>query len=215
LIFEAMIRVMIFEDNQDLAEGLSGIIDESGDLELCGIFSNAKDAARKVTSLRPDVILMDIDMPGTGGMDGLREIRQTNEAVSLLMFTVFDDNHYIFQAICEGATGYLLKTTEPDKLLQSIREAYNGGSPMTPVIARKVLKLFSEPFRSRQELMTLTAREHDVLKQLVRGMSYKMIASVLQISTETVSSHVKNIYQKLHVNSKSEAVARAIQNRLV
>jgi DNA-binding NarL/FixJ family response regulator len=206
---------MIFEDNKDLAEGLAGIIGESGDLELCGIFTNAKDAARKVASLRPDVILMDIDMPGTGGMDGLREIRQSNEAVSLLMFTVFDDNHYIFQAICEGATGYLLKTTEPDKLLQSIREACNGGAPMTPSIARKVLKLFSEPFRSKQELLTLTAREHDVLKQLVRGMSYKMIAAELQISSETVSSHVKNIYQKLHVNSKSEAVAKAIQNRLV
>lgn len=210
-----MIRIMIFEDNTDLADGLAEIIADSHDLELCGIYMNGKDAGKKVQSLHPDVILMDIDMPGTGGMDALRSIRQIDEEVCVLMFTVFEDNNSIFQAICEGATGYILKTTDSELLLQHIRDAYHGGSPMTSSVARKVLRLFSEPFRNRKDLLSLTAREHDVLTLLVRGMSYKMIAAELIIGQETVSSHVKNIYQKLHVNSKSEAVAKAIQNRLV
>ena len=210
-----MIRIVIFEDNKDYAGGLREILRDARDMELVAVFDNAKDAARKALPLKPDVILSDIDMPQANGLVGLRELRRADEDVVILMLTVFDDNDHVFQAICDGATGYVLKKTEPDELLRFIREAHQGGAPMTPKIARKVLQLFSQPFKNKKDLEQLTAREHDVLTLLVRGISYKRIAGELQISNDTVSTHVKKIYQKLHVNSKSEAVAKALQNKIV
>lgn len=210
-----MIQVVIFEDNRQLADGLTEVISETSDIRVVGNFPDGNDAVRKVNQLMPDVILLDIDMPGTGGLDTLRKIRETNDKVNILMYTVFDDNSNVFQAVCDGANGYLLKKTDPDKLLSSIREVSNGGAPMTPSIARKVLQLFSEPYQQSKDLEKLSSREHDVLKLLVRGFNYKMIAAELNISQDTVGSHVKKIYQKLHVNSKSQAVAKAIHNRIV
>ena len=210
-----MIRIAIFEDNLDYMNSLKELVYDSGDMELAGAFNNCKDAAKKVLHLNPDVILMDIDMPVVDGLIGLREIRSANEQVCILMFTIFDDDEKVFQAVCDGATGYLLKTTEPEQLLQNIREAYQGGSPMTPVVARKVLRLFAQPYKHKREFKELTSREHDVLTSLVRGMSYKMVAAELSIGEETVKSHVKSIFTKLHVNSKSEAVAKALQNKMV
>lgn len=210
-----MIRIVIFEDNEDFVDGLTEIIGDAEDMQLISVFENCKDAVRKAMPLKPDVILMDIDMPQANGLVGLRDIRRVDENVSILMFTVFDDNDNVFQAICDGATGYVLKKTEPDQLLNYIREAHQGGAPMTPKIARKVLQLFSQPFKNKKDLEQITAREHDVLTLLVRGFSYKMIAGELAISIDTVATHVKKIYAKLHVNSKSEAVAKALQNRMV
>jgi DNA-binding NarL/FixJ family response regulator len=210
-----MIRVVVFEDNTDFADGLKEILSASSDMSLLAVFNNARDAARKALPLQPDVILMDIDMPQANGLEGLRTIRSVNEDVSVLMLTVFDDNENVFQAICDGATGYVLKKTDPEQLLRFIREAHNGGAPMTPKIARQVLQLFSQPFKNKKDLEQLTAREHDVLTLLVRGFSYKMAASELGLSIDTISTHVKKIYTKLHVNSKSEAVAKALQNRIV
>jgi DNA-binding NarL/FixJ family response regulator len=210
-----MINIVLFEDNRDYVESLTEVLREADDMNLLASFQNCKDAARKALPLKPDIILMDIEMPVVNGLMGLRGIRAENETVCILMFTVFDDNDNVFQAVCDGATGYLLKDTPADKLLQSIREAVQGGSPMTPSVARKVLHLFSQPYQFKRDFKELTAREQSVLTLLVRGMSYKMAAAELSVSEETIRSHVKNIFSKLHVNSKSEAVAKALQNKIV
>ena len=210
-----MIRVLLFEDNKDFAESFTEMIGDAPDMELVGAFGNSKNAATKVTQLQPDVVLMDIDMPIQNGLSGLREIRNTHPDVPVLMQTVFEDNERIFQAICDGATGYILKKSTPEKMLDYIREAVNGGAPMTPSVARQVLKLFSTPYQGKRDMQSLTPREHDVLSFLVRGYSYKMIAGELFVSIETIRTHIKNIYEKLQVNSKSEAVAKALQNKIV
>jgi DNA-binding NarL/FixJ family response regulator len=210
-----MIRVLIFEDNPDFVDSLSELLTGADGIELAGAYNNCKNAVKNVAFHRPDVVLMDIDMPVENGLQGLRALRAAGSEVCVLMLTVFDDNERVFQAICNGASGYLLKRTPPDKLIEAIREAHDGGAPMTPSVARQVLRLFSQPFQKSEDLQTLTPREHDVLALLVRGYSYKMAAGEMGIGIETLRFHVKNIYGKLHVNSKSEAVAKAIQNRLL
>lgn len=210
-----MIRVLIFEDNPDFVESLSELLTGAEGIELAGAYNNCKNAVKNVTFQRPDVVLMDIDMPVENGLQGLRALRAAGNDVCVLMLTVFDDNERVFQAICHGASGYLLKRTPPEKIIDAIREAHTGGAPMTPSVAKQVLKLFSQPFQKSDALQTLTAREHDVLALLVRGYSYKMAAGEMDIGIETLRFHVKNIYGKLHVNSKSEAVAKAIQNRMM
>ena len=210
-----MIRILMFEDNKDFAESLSEIILETTDMELAGVFLNPVNAVKQIKLHKPDIVLMDIDMPVQSGIEALRAIRKELLDVTILMLTVFDDNERVFQSICDGATGYILKKTAPERMLEYIREAYQGGAPMTPSVARQVLKLFSHPFQNKKDMEMLTAREHDVLTLLVRGHSYKMIAAELKIGLDTVRSHLKNIYAKLHVNSKSEAVAKVLQNRLL
>jgi DNA-binding NarL/FixJ family response regulator len=206
---------LIFEDNEDFIDSMNELIRNAADMELCAVYINCKDAVRHVQYFKPDVILMDIDMPVENGLEGLRNIRTAGLEVNILMLTVFDDNDRVFQAVCNGATGYVLKRTPPEKILEYIREAHNGGAPMTPSIAKQVLKLFSKPFQKSTELQKLTPREHDVLSLLVRGYSYKMAAGEMGVGIETLRYHIKNIYTKLHVNSKSEAVAKAIQNKIV
>ncbi len=210
-----MIRVLIFEDNEDFIDSLSELIHSTNDIELTAVYNNCKNAVSNVGYHQPDVVLMDIDMPVENGLQGLRNLRAAGNEVTILMLTVFDDNDRVFQAISHGASGYILKRTAPEKILEAIREAHTGGAPMTPSVAKQVLKLFSQPFQKSAELQTLTPREHDVLSLLVRGYSYKMAAGEMNVSIETLRYHIKNIYTKLHVNSKSEAVAKAIQNKLV
>lgn len=210
-----MIRILLFEDNKDFSESLTELINQSGGMEVCGIYSNCKNAAHLVTYHRPDLVLMDIDMPLENGLSGLRAIRAAGSEVCIVMLTVFDDNERVFQAVSNGASGYILKSTTPERIVSSLREATEGGAPMTPSVAKQVLKLFSQPFKHIKEFESLTTREHDVLSLLVRGYSYKLASSELQISIETLRYHVKNVYLKLHVNSKSEAVAKAIQNKLI
>ena len=210
-----MIRVLLFEDNEDFIDSLTELMKDTRDIELCGVYRNSKDIIRHVQYYQPDIIIMDIDMPVQNGLEGLRMIRSAGLETIVVMLTVFDDNDRVFQAVCNGASGYLLKTTSPEKIIEGIREAVNGGAPMTPSVAKQVLKLFSTPFQKSEDLQTLTAREHDVLSFLVRGYSYKMAAGEMKIGIETIRYHVKNIYTKLHVNSKSEAVAKALQNKLM
>lgn len=209
-----MIRILIFEDNTDFVESLSDLINSTDDMELTGVYNNCKNAAKSVDYHKPDVVLMDIDMPIENGLQGLRSIRNNGNDVTVIMLTVFDDNERVFQAVCNGASGYILKRTPPQKILEAIREAREGGAPMTPSVAKQVLKLFAQPFQKSDDLQLLTSREHDVLSLLVRGYSYKLAASELNIGIETLRYHIKNIYTKLHVNSKSEAVAKAIQNKI-
>lgn len=210
-----MIRVLIFEDNTDFIDSISELISNADGIELAGVYNNCKNAVRHVAHHRPDVVLMDIDMPVENGLQGLRSLRDAGNEVIVLMLTVFDDNDRVFQAVCHGASGYMLKRTAPEKIIEAIREAHTGGAPMTPSVAKQVLKLFSKPFQKSAELQTLTPREHDVLSFLVRGYSYKMAAGEMNVSIETLRYHIKNIYAKLHVNSKSEAVAKALQNKIV
>lgn len=210
-----MIRILLFEDNSDFIDSLSELIGNADGMELVGVYNNCKNVVKNVEYNQPDVVLMDIDMPVENGLQGLRSLRAAGSEVCVLMLTVFDDNDRVFQAICHGASGYLLKKTPPEKIIDAIREAHMGGAPLTPSVAKQVLKLFSQPFQKSIDLQTLTPREHDVLSFLVRGYSYKMAASEMNVSIETLRYHIKNIYTKLHVNSKSEAVAKAIQNKIV
>lgn len=210
-----MIRIVLYEDNTKLRENLTLLIGGAPNYVVCGAFRNCDHILQQTSELLPDVILMDIDMPGTNGIEGLRIVRSQHPNLPILMLTVFDDNQHVFEAIKAGADGYLLKKTPPEKLLDHIQDVYNGGAPMTSSIARQVLQLFARQPSDRNELYNLSGREKEVLQLLVNGYSYKMIAAEIFISIDTVRSHIKKIYEKLHVNSKSEAVAKAFRDKLV
>lgn len=210
-----MIKVVLYEDNPQLREGLTMLIDGSDGFTVLASYKNCDNVTDEVEAWKPDVILMDIDMPGTNGIEGLKKIRARNADVKILMLTVFDDNKNVFDAIRNGANGYVLKKTPPAKLLEYIEEAASGGAPMTASIATQVLKMFSQVNTSQNDDYNLSDREKQVLQLLVDGYSYKMIASEMFISIDTVRSHIKKIYEKLHVNSKSEAVAKAFKDKLL
>lgn len=178
-----------------------------------GVFTNCDTVQTDLKELKADILLMDIDMPGTNGIEGVRLAKMIKPSVSILMFTVFDDDKKIFDAICAGADGYLLKKTTPEKIIEALKDVQSGGAPMTPSIAKKVLHFF--PKKTAADTEPLTDKEHQVLRRLVDGNSYKQIASVLSISIETVRTHIKHIYTKLHVRSMSQAVAKAINQKIV
>lgn len=210
-----MIKVLLYEDNPQLREGLTMLISGSDGFEVVAAFKNCENVVDEVSAFEPDVVLMDIDMPVVNGIEGLKRIRAVNTKVKILMLTVFDDNQNVFQAISNGANGYILKKTPPARLLEYIAEANTGGAPMTASIATQVLKMFANMNTKQGEDYHLSDREKQVLQLLVDGYSYKMIASEMFIAIDTVRSHIKKIYEKLHVNSKSEAVAKAFKDRIV
>ncbi len=210
------IKIIVYEDNPDLRESLSVLLNNSEGFELLGAFVNCENVETQIKNLRPDVVLMDIDMPVVNGINGLKIIRQISSEVKVLMFTVFDDNEHIFQAICKGAVGYMLKKTPAPKLLEAIQDANDGGGPMTSSIARRVLQMFAtNAAKPEPGSYKLTEREMDILGLLVQGNSYKMIADKRNISIDTVRSHIKKIYEKLHVHSQTEAVAKALRENIV
>jgi DNA-binding NarL/FixJ family response regulator len=209
------IRIVIYEDNPDLREGLSVLLRGTGGFELVGAFPNCQNVDAEISDLMPDIVLMDIDMPIANGIQGLKIIKEKYPQVNVLMLTVFEDNEHIFDAICSGAVGYMLKRTPPAKLLEAIQDANNGGAPMTSTIARKVLQMLPPQKRILDTAHNLTDREREILNLLVKGNSYKMIADQCFISMDTVRSHIKKIYEKLHVHSQTEAVAKAIHNQIV
>lgn len=210
-----MIKLLVYEDNPQLREGLTMLINGSDGTEVLASFKNCNNVLQQLREYNPDVILMDIDMPGTNGIAGLKQIRLVNSDVKILMLTVFDDNKSVFEAISNGANGYVLKKTPPAKLLEYIQEAQSGGAPMTSSIATQVLKMFSSLNHDKGEDYKLSDREKQVLSLLVNGYSYKMISAEIYIAIDTVRSHIKKIYEKLHVNSKSEAVAKAFKDKLI
>ena len=201
-----MIKLLIYEDNPQLREGLTMLINGSDGFEVLAAFKNCNNIIEEVAAWTPDVILMDIDMPGINGLEGLKLVRQVNHDVKILMLTVFDDNKNVFQAISNGANGYILKKTPPSRLLEYITEAQTGGAPMTASIATQVLKMFSSMNNEKGEDYNLSDREKQVLQFLVEGYSYKMIANEMFIAIDTVRSHIKKIYEKLHVNNRVEAI---------
>ena len=210
------LRVTIFEDNRNLREGLTQLIGGSSGFMCAGAFANCNNLVKDIESTSPDVILMDIEMPGMNGIEAVKIVKEKFPDVKILMETIFDENDKIFQSICNGAEGYILKNTAPAQILSAIKEIYEGGAPMTPSIASKVLKMFKNPpIENISEEFNLTDREKEILKCLVEGMSYKMIADTCFISADTVNGHIKNIYKKLQVHSKSEAVVKAIKSKLV
>ena len=190
------------------------LINGSDGFEVLSAFKNCNNVEDEVRAFKPDVILMDIDMPGTNGIEGLKRIREIDTDVKILMLTVFDDNKNVFDAISNGANGYVLKKTPPARLLEYIQEAQTGGAPMTSSIATQVMRMFSSLNNEKGEDYDLSEREKQVLQLLVNGYSYMMIASEMFIAIDTVRSHIKKTYEKLHVNSKSEAVAKAFRNKM-
>lgn len=204
------IRLLIYEDNEHLCNSLRTLFQWSNDVELLSASSNAKNVVEDIARYQPDVILMDIDMPQISGLDALVKVRTTYPDLPVIMFTVFDDNDNIFNAVCNGASGYILKNNI-DRLLPAIKDVLNGGAPMTSAVARKVLQLFAGKNKSVQkEEADLTNKENEILQLLVKGYSYKMIAAEMNIAMDTVRSHIKNIYKKLQVNSATEAVYKVL-----
>lgn len=206
------VRIIIFEDNDKLRDSLSYLLKNQPEYEMVGDYDNCKDAANITRVYKPDVVLMDIDMPGENGIVGVRRVKETRPQTAVIMYTVFEDDEKLFQCLCAGANGYLLKQTPPQKLFDGIQEVIAGGAPMSPVIARKVLNSFQH---GKANKYFLSAREIEVLQLLIKGYSAKMIASDLNISFDTARSHLKNIYQKLHVNSGKEAIGKALGEHIV
>ena len=212
-----MIRVTIFEDNKHLRETFTLLLNSAEGFSCSGAFPNCKDMLQNITANPCDVVLMDIEMPGMNGIEATQLIKKHFPEVLVLIQTVFFEDEYIFDAICAGASGYILKTTTPEDYLEAIRNVQSGGSPMTPGIARRVLELFKINLRPQpaNNDYNLTTQEKKVLQLLVEGKSFKMIAAELYVAFDTVKAHIRNIYAKLHVHSGTEAVSKAIKNRIV
>lgn len=211
------IKVTLYEDNHALREAMFIVINGTPGFECVQSFADANDIVKQIRSNPPHVILMDIDMPGVNGIEATALLRAQQIEIPILIQTIFEGDEKVFQAICAGANGYILKQTSPARLLECLKECVEGGSPMTPLIAAKVLKLFREKHNwpAKNEAVDLSAREREILLFLTEGLSYKMISDKCFISYETVHSHIKKIYKKLHVNSVSEAVSKALKQGLV
>jgi DNA-binding NarL/FixJ family response regulator len=209
------VSVVIFEDNDELRNSTAGLLKSVGTFDVLGAYPDCLEATAVVKKLNPAVILMDIAMPGRTGIEALQEIRKFNTTVHIIMLTVFDSDRYVYDAICAGASGYLLKRHIGEKLVSAIREVLDGGAPMSPSIAKLVIQSMQGPAKPPADAYQLTAREKEILASLSKGNSYKMIASESTISIDTVRSHIRHIYEKLQVHSQTEAVAKAIQEKLV
>ena len=209
------ISVAIVEDNKDLREGLSQLIQGTPGYRCVGAYANCPEFLDGVDAIKPDVVLMDIGLPGMSGIEGVEKLKSLRPATEVLMLTVFEDERKIFDSICAGASGYLLKKTPPLRILEAIQEIHDGGAPMTAKIARKVLTTFRDSNPNLSPDFQLSEREREVLAGLVKGLSYKLIADHCSISIDTVRSHIRHIYEKLQVNSKAQAITLAMKKKLV
>ncbi len=209
------IKVLIVEDNPDLRHALKSLIALSEDFLCVGDYESAAPGVFFEADAIPDVILMDIDLPGENGISYTRRIKQKYPTVNVLMLTVVEQEEKILEAIYAGASGYLIKSAIPENILESIRILHKGGSPLTPSIARVIFKNIQNQQHDKREKVSLSAREIEVLSGLVDGLTYKMIAQKYFISVDTVRSYIRSVYEKLEVHSRSEAIVRAINDRLV
>lgn len=209
-----MYSILLYEDNDNLRESISMLLNLSDGYEVLGAFADCLRVENQVRDLSPDVILMDIDMPRMNGMEAVKKIRAFNKVIQIIMITVFDDNEHVFMALSAGANGYLLKKNISDRLIVSIAEVLEGGAPMSPAIARMVINNMHKQ-QQVKDSYRLTNREKEILQLLSGGSSFKMIAAALNLSLETIRTHTKHIYDKLHVNSQVEAVSKALNEKLV
>ena len=209
-----MLRIVLFDDNARFSDSVNMLLATTADMRLVHSARDTSQLIPVIQQEQPDVVLMDIDMPGKGGIEGVGQLRARFPDLPVLMLTGFEDADKVFASLCAGANGYILKSAGIDLLIQHIRDVHQGGAPMTPLIAKKVLDRFLmlQPV-SKEEDFNLSEREKEVLQYLVKGHSYKMIASEMEISYETVHTHIRKIYKKLHVNSVSEAVSKTLTLR--
>lgn len=212
-----MIKVAIIEDNETIREGLSALINGTEGYKCIAAFRDCETFLDKLNQLDLDVVLMDIGLPGMSGIEGVQQAIKKNPDLNILMLTIYEDSEKVFDALCSGASGYLVKKTPPAKLLEAIKDAYEGGSPMSSGIARQVINAFKETKvkNSTAEDYKLSSREIEVLNLLADGYNYQEIAESMFISVDTVRHHIRNIYKKLHVHSQSEAVAKAIRKKII
>lgn len=208
------VNILLYEDNAHLRQSLQTLLEYEHGVNLLAALPDAREVLADVTALRPDVVLMDIDMPFVNGIDALTSLRGRYPDLPVIMLTIFEDNDHIFDAICAGANGYLLKK-QFDQLMPAIRDVLNGGAPMTGSVARKVLGFFPKRKAMPADTDALTTREQELLQWLVKGYSYKMIADEMDISIETVRTYIKKIYRKLQVNSATEAAYKAVHEKLI
>ncbi len=206
-------RILIFEDNARLRQSLATLLNGIEGYTVCGDYENCDNVTAIVDKYQPDVIIMDIDMPGVNGIEGLRIIKEHRPETYIIMHTVFEDEDLLFKCLCAGANGYILKNISFVNLLDAIDNVLHGGAPLSPSIARKVLQSFQHAQKNLQ--YNLSERETEVLKYLVKGYSYKMIAAECRISIDTVRGHIRNIYAKLHVNCGREAVTKALRDNII
>lgn len=206
------IKVAVVEDDEGIRSSLAELVRRDPDLQLCGTYANGESAVKEIPTTRPNVVLMDINLPGMNGVECVRQLKDGVPSVQFLMLTVYEDNDSLFNSLRAGASGYLLKRTASTRLLEAIRDVYNGGSPMTPQLARRVVQFFSQPQAKEQsDPARLTSGEKDFLDQLAKGYAYKEIADRLNISIDTVRSYVRTVYEKLHVHSRTEAVVKYLR----
>ncbi|HVY76301.1 MAG TPA: response regulator transcription factor [Puia sp.] len=205
-----MIKVAIVEDNASLRNSLVNLFDKSDDIKCVAALDNLRNIVSDIGRAMPDVILMDIGLPNISGIEGVRTVKSNFPSIQIMMFTVFEDEERIFDAIKNGASGYLLKKTPPEEIVAAVKELHHGGAPMSASIARKVIGSFQTPATDKVSEFNLTVREKEILFSLVDGLSYKRIAEKYFISISTIRTHICNIYAKLHVHSKSEAMAKVL-----
>ena len=203
-------KIVIVEDNDAVREGFSLIINSVSDYYVVNTYSNAEDAIKKIKTDQPDVVLMDLELPGINGIEAISVIKKEHPNIDFIVNTIYENSDLVFQALCAGASGYITKNTNHSELLDAIDEVINGGAPMSSKIAKMVVASFQKNHNS-----PLSPRETEVLELLAKGKSYSMIAQELFVTKETAKSHIKNIYSKLQVNSKSEAIAKATKDKLI
>jgi DNA-binding NarL/FixJ family response regulator len=208
-----MIKVAIIEDNHALRKNLENLFNHTEGMTCVLSLNNLLNVIAELGKKLPDIILMDIGLPHISGIEGVYTVKSVYPKIQIMMFTVFEDDDKIFDAIRSGASGYLLKKTPPEEIVESIKELYHGGAPMSASIARKVIQSFQTQTVSQLNDYHLTPRENEILYSLVEGLSYKKIAEKYFVSISTIRTHICNIYHKLHVNSKSEAVAKVLKPR--
>ncbi len=210
------IRIAIFDDNKRFRESLALLFEANPGFDVVGSFPDVLTVLDDVDTCVPEVVLMDIDMPSVNGISAVKQIREKFPKLPVIMLTSFDEDDKVFQSICAGAMGYLLKNTQPANLIEAVNEVRQGGAPMTPSIARKVMLHFQQQNRpAKGDDYNLSDREKEVLALLVKGLPLKTIGDQLFVSRETVKTHIKNIYSKLHVNCAAEAVAKTLQQKLL
>lgn len=207
------VSIIIFEDNDQLRESIVTLMNNSEGYQVSADYGNVTDAANIIRRYRPDVVIMDIDLPEKSGIEGVRMIKEAKPETLVIMYTMFEDDEKLFNSLCAGANGYILKKTSPYKLFEAINEVMEGGAPMSPTIAKRVLQTFQK--KSAAQQYHLSQRETEILHLLIKGYSIKLIAAELNIAFDTARAHLRNIYQKLHVNCGKEAIAKVLSEKII